>query len=102
MQAERRGQRAAGDAGPATEETARRRRVDVKALRRSLSGDLDWIVLKALEKDRTRRYPFVSELIADVERHHAARAGAGGDGGQAYRVGKFVRRHTLGVRSRSR
>ena len=83
--------------GAATEETARRRRMEVRALRRSLAGDLDWIVLKALEKDRTRRYPFVSELIADVERHLRHEPVLAGTAGRAYRVGKFVRRHTLGV-----
>ena len=42
---------------------------DPGTLARELRGDLDWIVLKALEKDRTRRYQSASELASDVRRH---------------------------------
>ena len=42
---------------------------DSKRLGLILRGDLDWIVMKALEKDRTRRYESASALAADVQRH---------------------------------
>ncbi|MEW6365930.1 MAG: serine/threonine-protein kinase [Acidobacteriota bacterium] len=48
---------------------ARMRRMDQQGLVRQLSGDLDWITMKALEKDRTRRYGAPSELVADLERY---------------------------------
>ncbi len=77
--------------------TAQNRRTEPKALVRQLHGDLDSIVLKALEKERTRRYGGPLELAADIERYlqHepvvARRAGAG------YRAWKYVRRHSAGV-----
>ena len=42
---------------------------DASRLARQLRGDLDWITMKALEKDRTRRYGSVSDLAADLRRH---------------------------------
>ena len=46
-----------------------RRQVEPRKLSKHLSGDLDWIVMKALEKDRTRRYESASALAADVQRY---------------------------------
>jgi serine/threonine protein kinase len=85
----RRGDRASGAAAA--------RRTEVGGLARLLRGDLDAIVLKALEKDRTRRYGTVAELAADIQRHlrHVpvvARAPT-----TAYRVARYVRRHRVGV-----
>jgi len=51
---------------------AERRRTQPSALKRELSGDLDWITMRALEKERDRRYGSVAELAADV-RHYLAR-----------------------------
>ncbi len=51
------------------------RRTDVRALRRELRGDLDWIVMKAMDPDRTRRYEAVSGLAMDVARCLDAPAG---------------------------
>ena len=48
---------------------AQRRNTDVATLARELRGDLDWIALKALEKEPTNRYPSASELAADVSRY---------------------------------
>ena len=48
---------------------ARDRRAEPRTLEESLRGELDWIVIKALEKDRIRRYATPNELAADVERH---------------------------------
>jgi serine/threonine protein kinase len=49
--------------------TARDRSSDRRTLLGVLNGDLDWVVMKAMEKDRARRYASVSELAADVRRH---------------------------------
>jgi serine/threonine protein kinase len=47
---------------------AKSRRTDLSSLKRQLRGDLDWITMKALEKDRTRRYGSPNELAADIGR----------------------------------
>ncbi len=78
-------------------QVARLRRTDLKALRRRLRGDLDWIALKALEKDRTRRYGSAAELGEDIRRHLRHEPVAAGPPGVAYRAGKFARRHRAGV-----
>ena len=49
-----------------------RRRTDAPSLRRQLKGDLDWIVLKAMEKERARRYASASELAEDISRTSCA------------------------------
>ena len=53
------------------------RRSDCDELSRLLRGELDWIVMKCLEKDRNRRYATANGLAADVERYLQRRAGAG-------------------------
>jgi len=49
--------------------TAQRRGLDAPKLVSELRGDLDWIVMKCLEKDRTRRYETANGLAADIQRH---------------------------------
>jgi serine/threonine protein kinase len=80
--------RTAGSAG-----TARRRRTTSQSLRRRLQGELDWITMKAMEKDRTRRYATVSELAGDVERHLRHEPILAGPPGAFYRLRKLVRRN---------
>ena len=84
-------------AGEAAVEIAGRRSTDAGSLRRELRGDLDWITMRALEKDRTRRYASPLDLAADVRRHLQDEPVLAGPPGTAYRAGKFVRRHKLGV-----
>ena len=60
-----------------TTDSAKNRRVDPMILARELRGDLDWITVKTLEKDRTRRYGSPAELAADIRRPPKARARAG-------------------------
>ena len=62
-------------------------------LRRALRGDLDWIVMKALEKDRTRRYETANGFAADVMRHLASEPVLAAPPDRAYRMRKFVRKH---------
>jgi len=74
-------------------ESARRRNTSVRALQRRLHGDLDWITLKAMEKDRIRRYGSVGELAADIQRHLSNEAVLAGPPSTIYRIEKFVRRN---------
>jgi len=62
-----------------------------------LRGDLDWIVLRALEKDRTRRYGSASDLAADLQRHLDHLPVLACPPSAAYQLGKFVRRHRVAV-----
>ena len=78
-------------------EIARHRRVDVRALSRLLRGDLDWIAMRALEKDRARRYASASELAQDVRRHLCDEPVQAGPPGAAYRVRKFLIRNRAAV-----
>lgn len=78
-----------------TLDRARCRRVDGDGLLRSLRGDLDWITLKALEKDRSRRYAAASELAADLRRHRAHETVLARPPSTAYQLSRFVRRHAL-------
>ena len=83
--------------GERAEDIARRRQTDSRTLVLRLKGDLDWIVMKALEKDRTRRYGSPSELAADIERHLRHEPVVAGPRSASYRTRKFVRRHRLGA-----
>ena len=62
-------------------------------LGRLVRGDLDWIVMKALEKDRRRRYETASSLARDVERHQRSEPVSAAAPSLLYRTGKFLRRH---------
>ncbi len=72
---------------------AQSRTTDPRTLMRELRGDLDWIVMKAMDKDRSRRYAAVSELAADIRRHLAHEPVLASPPGVRYRLGKFVRRN---------
>ncbi len=78
-------------------EVAKHRHTDPAALRRSVRGDLDWIVMKALEKDRRRRYEAANELARDVQRHLQHQPVLAGPPGAFYRTRKFMRRHRIGA-----
>ncbi|MFA6166926.1 MAG: serine/threonine-protein kinase [Gemmatimonadaceae bacterium] len=73
------------------------RRTDPAHLRRALRGDLDWIVMKALEPDRTRRYETANALAMDLQRHLSNEPVLARPRSAAYRSWKFVRRHRAGV-----
>ena len=76
---------------------AEKRGTDPAALSRRLRGDLDWIVMKALEKDRTRRYASASDFAADIERHLVHQPVQASPPSTVYRFRKFVARHKTGV-----
>ena len=66
-------------------------------LRRLLRGDVDWIVMKALEKDRTRRYDTAAALGMDIQRHLCNEPVLAGPPTAAYRLRKFVARNRTAV-----
>ena len=76
-------------------DVAQRRRTVPATLCKLLRGDVDWIVMKALEKDRTRRYASASEFAADVRRHLHDEPVNAGPPDLGYRVRKAARRHRL-------
>jgi tetratricopeptide (TPR) repeat protein len=84
-------------AGVDADAVARHRRVDPKRLVSQLRGDLDWIALRALEKDRTLRYQTANALAADVRRHLKHEPITAGPPSGLYRAQKFIRRHRVGV-----
>jgi len=62
-----------------------------------LRGDLDWITMRALEKERSRRYGSVAEFAADIRRHLDDLPVVASPPSSLYRARKFVRRHRVGV-----
>lgn len=78
-------------------DSAAKRATDAKQLASLLRGDLDWITLKAVEKDRARRYGTPSELAADIERYLENRPVVARPASTGYRLKKYVRRHRVGV-----
>jgi tetratricopeptide (TPR) repeat protein len=83
-----------GDTGT---RTAQQRRVEVKKLGMLLRGDLDWIVMKCLEKDRTRRYETANGLAADLRRHLNDEPVTAGAPSATYKLRKFIRRNRVQV-----
>jgi serine/threonine protein kinase len=83
--------------GEALTDVAKHRRVAPEAVRRLMRGDLDWIVMKTLEKDRTRRYETVHSLAEDVERHLRHEPITASSPGTIYRLQKFLRRNRTKV-----
>jgi eukaryotic-like serine/threonine-protein kinase len=73
--------------------TAEARGTMPKQLAKLLRGDLDWITMKALEKDRDRRYGTPFELAADIRRYLNHEAVSARPASTGYRVRKYVRRH---------
>src|SRR5271165_5937674 len=73
------------------------RQSDPKRLSRLLRGELDWIVMKALDKDRNRRYETANELARDVDRYLNDEPVAACPPSSWYRFRKFTRRHKVGL-----
>jgi eukaryotic-like serine/threonine-protein kinase len=83
--------------GDALKISAENRKEEPQTLVRHLRGDLDWITMKALEKDKTRRYGSPSDLARDIDRHLRNEPVLACPPSTAYRTKKFVRRHRFGV-----
>jgi serine/threonine protein kinase len=76
---------------------AEHRSTERPALIRQVRGDLDWITMKALEKDRTRRYGSPSDLTADIDRYLNHQPIVARPPNTLYKTKKFIRRHYVGV-----
>src|SRR5262249_40381229 len=76
--------------------TAKRRSTETSKLLHQLRGDLDWIVMKCLEKDRTRRYETANGLAADLKRHLDNEPIIARPPSTLYRCQKQVRRDKVG------
>jgi serine/threonine protein kinase len=77
----------------AVEQAAAQRRLTTVRFGRALRGDLDWITLKALEKDRCRRYETPLALAIDVQKHLEGKTVSAAAPAWRYQAGKFARRH---------
>ena len=78
---------------------AQRRGLNAPKLVSELRGDLDWIVMKCLEKDRACRYETANDLARDIERHWMDEPVVARRPSAAYRLRKFVRRNKVMVTS---
>ena len=83
--------------GDASIAAAAQRQTDPLRLVGQLRGDLDWITMKAMEKERSRRYGSPADLSADIGRYLKDEAVEATPPSVTYRFGKFVRRHRVGV-----
>jgi WD40 repeat protein len=72
---------------------ATNRSIDIGALNKVFQGDLDWIVMKSLEKDRRRRYETPSEFAADLQRHLDDEPVMAAAPSLSYQLTKFVKKH---------
>jgi eukaryotic-like serine/threonine-protein kinase len=75
--------------------SASARGTEPKQLARQLWGDLDWVTMKALERDRERRYATPLELGADLRRHLQDEPVVARPASAVYQIRKFVRRHRV-------
>lgn len=83
--------------GQLAADIARMRDTSTIALHRQLRGELDWITLRALSKDRRRRYQTALALAEDIERHLGHMPVEAGPPSVTYRMSKFTRRHAAAI-----
>ena len=76
---------------------AARRHIEPRRLGTTVRGELDWIVMRALDKERARRYDSPSALAGDVERYLAGQPVEAAPPSRVYQLRKFVRAHRLEV-----
>lgn len=76
---------------------AAQRRSNPAQLPKLLHGELDWIAMKAVEKDRTRRYETVNGMARDLERYLAGEPVEAAPPSPVYRMRKFARRHMVAL-----
>ena len=81
--------------GEVAADISKHRHAEPASLRKLLRGDLDWIVMKALEKDRSRRYETAHGLARDIERHLSDEPVHARPPSAAYRLKKYVRKHRV-------
>ena len=79
--------------GAATVDISKQRKIDPTKLQRILKGELDWVIMKALEKDRDRRYGTANDFASDIERYLNDDAVTARPPSTSYQVSKFVRKN---------
>ncbi|MHC4990509.1 MAG: tetratricopeptide repeat protein [Planctomycetota bacterium] len=84
-------------AGDRADAAARDRGTNLSALRRQLRGELDWITLRALHKERRHRYQTALALAEDIDRYLNYEPVQASSRSVAYRLAKFTRRHAVAV-----
>jgi serine/threonine protein kinase len=83
--------------GPEAKRIAEARRTDIAALAKSLQKELEWIPLKAMRKDRTRRYRSAYEFSDDIRNYLDGRPLLAGPESAAYRLRKLLRKYRVPV-----
>ena len=83
--------------GPTLAAVAAHRRTEPRKLGQLMRGELDWIVMKAMEKDRTRRYETANALAGDVKRYLANEPIVARPATAGYRLRKLARKHRVEV-----
>jgi serine/threonine protein kinase len=83
--------------GPSATELARKRGLDTRQLVQLLAGDLEWVVMKALEKDRARRYDTPGSFAEDIERYLRCEAILARPPSTAYKLKRFTQRNRAAV-----
>jgi WD40 repeat protein len=81
--------------GEEAKAVAQKRQTDVTSLARRLARELEWIPLKAVRKDRTRRYRSAAEFADDIENYLQGAPLIAGPESVTYRASKFVKRHRV-------
>ncbi len=79
------------------ERVASCRQIDSKKLSRAIAGELDWIVMRAMDKDPSRRYSTADALLADLKRYRMGEPIEAAPPSKSYRIRKFVKRHRVAV-----
>ncbi len=83
--------------GVDTRHVAEARKTSPNLLPKLVRGDLDWVVMKSLEKEPPRRYDTAAELAADIRRHLRSEPVQAGPPSVSYKLRKFIRRHQVVV-----
>jgi WD40 repeat protein len=83
--------------GAEARHVAEARKTHAGLLPKRVRGDLDWIVMKSLDKERNRRYGTAGELAVDIGRHLRSEPVQAGPPTVSYKLRKFIRRHRVGV-----
>jgi serine/threonine protein kinase/tetratricopeptide (TPR) repeat protein len=83
--------------GPNSAASAQNRKEEPRSFAQHLQGELDWITMKALEKDRVRRYGTASELSADISRYLRNEPVIAGPATAGYRIQKYAARHRFAL-----
>jgi non-specific serine/threonine protein kinase/serine/threonine-protein kinase len=83
--------------GEAAAAAAQKRSTEIRTLQREISGDLEWVIMKSLDKDRSRRYHSPQDFADDIGRYLRHEPVLAGPPDLLYKAKKFLARHKMGV-----